>query len=317
MMRNRILSTVLLMSFCSVSAAGAAESVTPSQMVEILRNSHVLKPAVQLRATYDDHTKRVTILTDRYPKESDNDCKIDAVLVAKKLVDSFPDEVSVVRLIFNTTGKTPQQIDVTKVHVKAYGSGAVKADELLSSLNLVDSEIATTQFGAGNGLSVVPGPLADQRLIILGRIDALKKGGTGVGAFMTLFKSIEAEAANGDETKATKDIEFLSEKLTTQEDLVKQAKVVRSPSGNKGSSGSVQTAQTNAHSNVNTQDISRRCDDWERKFALWKKEHRDVTQLEYSLVIVRGFIVNGQADMAKNYLDALDHTLAAPPPIQQ
>ena len=41
-----------------------------------------------------------------------------------------------VRVIYNSAGKiTPQQVDVTRVEVKAYGSGAVKADELLSSLH--------------------------------------------------------------------------------------------------------------------------------------------------------------------------------------
>lgn len=225
--RGVILPAVLISCVLCTGSVAAADTVTPSEMVTVLRNTHVLKPEVALHATYDEHNKLAVVLTDRNPKALEKDCKIDAVLVAKKLVDSFPNDINTVRVIFSVPGKDDaKQVDVTKVDVKAYGSGAVKADELLSSLNLVQPKTdndSGTGIGDSAGLGVAPGPLEGQRLILLGRIQALKNRGTGVSAFQALFDKIEAEAKAGDQTSLSKDVPDLRQKLDEQSELVKQA----------------------------------------------------------------------------------------------
>jgi hypothetical protein len=202
-----------------------ADGNLSSQMAQVLQNAKILKQNSYLRVTLVD--KQAVVLTERAPKAADRDCKIDALLMAKTLMGSFPEEVHRVKILFNNAGSaSASQVDVSIGDVRAFENKLVNADQLLDSIELKEAAGAEADSPGENvaaSATVVPGPYLDKRLILLGQIEQLKSKGTGVKIFEDLFRKIEDEAASGDKTKLTGDIQFLSDKLTEQEQLIRQA----------------------------------------------------------------------------------------------
>ncbi|HEY9712177.1 MAG TPA: hypothetical protein V6C72_01830 [Chroococcales cyanobacterium] len=316
---SQALSSLLLCAatICGTASPAPAETFSIPAAIALLKNSNVLKSSASLRATYDNKNKRAVLLTDRMPKATDDDCKIDSVLLAKKLMDSFPEDVNQVRVIFNKPGgSVSQHVDVSKVDVKAYGTGAVKASELLGSLTMVNDDIDQIPSSSGESLSndnatVVPGPFAGQRLILLGRIEQLRKRGTGVKPFETLFAQIEDQAKAGDDAKLKASIPYLSEKLGEQEKLVKQAAAPKSHPQMAAAGSTAATGQGAAavagSGNVELDDVLRRCKDWDLRISEMRRKGVDAHQLEGLLLFVRTMAANPSSmEVARKTLDQMD-----------
>jgi hypothetical protein len=214
--------SVSIMQTC----AAANAPLEPAKIIYLLRQTKVVKPDRALNVAMSQ--RQAIVLTDRKEKETDNDVKIDAVLIAREIITGFPDDVSRVRVTFQKPGSNrASQIDVTAGDVKAYGSGAMDANSLLNSLDLNDVDYAATSTagsGSGSGLTVASGPLPDKRLLLLSRIEALKAKGTSVKPFMDLFANIETEAPKASEEQIGKDVSYLADKLAEQEDLYKESR---------------------------------------------------------------------------------------------
>ena len=203
----------------------AGPKTTATEMVAILRNAKVVNPQYPLRASMNEHEGIVT--TQRNPKATDKDCKIDAVLMAKTLMDSYPGEILRVKVLFSDYDKqTCSAIKITKGDVESYGSGTIKQDEFLESLEVSTFKENDSPFGtqAGQSLSiaVVPGFLQDKRLVLLSRIEALEHKGTNTKAFMQYFQQIEDLVKQGDEKQTLTMIQSLSRSLDDQEALRQQ-----------------------------------------------------------------------------------------------
>jgi len=211
-------------SIAQSSALAADTPLEPAKVIYLLRQTKVVKPDRPLNVALSK--KQAIVLTERKEKETDEDVKIDAVLIARGIITGFPDDISRVRVTFQNAGTDKAaQIDVTAGDVKAYGSGAMDAKSLLNSLDLNEVDYASTTAASGNsGLTVAAGPLVDKRLLLLSRIEALKSKGTSVKPFMDLFSNIETEAPKASEEQIGKDVSYLAEKLTEQEDLYKESK---------------------------------------------------------------------------------------------
>lgn len=315
-LRRQALFLAMIVSGLHLSVR--AESDLSSQMVEVLQSAKVLKQPY-VRATLVD--KQAIILTERLPKATDRDCKIDAILIAKTIVGAFPHDVNRVRVIFNKTGSpASSQVDVSIGDVRSFENKLTDADQLLDSLDL--KEVSADGSVAGQSAArVAPGPFLDRRLILLGKIEGLKTKGTGVKAFQDLFRKIEDEVPSNDQSKIAADIEFLGDKLAEQEELVKQAGHV-----GKGTSGnaSPNSAATAAASTVSpapapggdVNDIRAKCDQWDSKLAQWEHEGRDVLQLKATIALVRSWMLDpAKHQLAKSTLGALDMVLLNPPPI--
>ena len=212
------------------SSQGITRSGTPkttaTEMVAILRNAKVVNPQYPLRANFNEHEAIVT--TQRNPKATDKDCKIDAVLMAKTLMDTYPGEILRVKVLFSDYDKqTCSAIKVTKGDVESYGSGTIKQDEFLESLEISTFKENDSPFGtqAGQSLSVgvAPGFLQDKRLVLLSRIEALQAKGTNTKSFMQYFQQIEELVKQGDEKQSLAMIQSLSHSLDDQEAMRQQA----------------------------------------------------------------------------------------------
>jgi hypothetical protein len=221
-------ASAALLASCSFLQVLAQKQASPTEMVAILRNAKVVNPLYPLRANLNEHEAIVT--TQRNPKATDNDCRIDAVLMAKTLIDSFPGDVLRVKVLFSDYDKqTTSQIKVSKGDVESYGSGTMKQGEFLESLEVAtfkenDSPF-TPEAGQSVSTGVAPGFMQDKRLVLLSRIEALQQKGTNTKAFMEYFQQIEDLVKKGDEKASLRMINSLSGNLDDQEKMRQQANV--------------------------------------------------------------------------------------------
>ena len=320
-MSKLLFATTICVLVLANASAVFAEELSPSALTEVLRNSKIIKPDRSLRLSVSG--RKVLILTDRNLKASDKDCQIDAVLLAKSLVDTYPDQVTRVMVLFSRQNSDKiTQINVTAGDVKAFGSGQISEDALLSSLDM--QEVSALSADSGNAdkgatTNLAPGPFMEKRLILVHQIDELESKGTGVKPFRDLFSKIEADITKGDEKSAADDIRYLAEKLGEQAKLLKQVstseKAMHSASSSATSSNTTSSGTTSANL-PQTAALLERCKQWDRKLNQWRSEGRDVTQLIASIAIIRGFSADpSKYAMAKSMLDAMDAMINQPPPI--
>jgi hypothetical protein len=139
-------------------------------------------------------------------------------------------EILRVKVLFSDYDKqTCSEIKISKGDVASYGSGTIKQDEFLESLEVQTFKENDSPFdvNAGKSLSVgaAPGFLQDKRLVLFSRIEALQQKGTNVKAFREYFQQIEDLVKKGDETQAATMINSLSSSLDDQEKARQQANV--------------------------------------------------------------------------------------------
>jgi hypothetical protein len=295
-----------------------ADAPSVAAMTQVLRNAKVVNTDRALHLSIGN--KRVLIITERGAKSTDKDCRIDAVLLAKTLIDTYSSEIISVKVLFSKADSDKlTQVNVTTGDVKAFGSGQISEDDLLSSLDV--QEVSAESAGPGDTSAnttpdLVPGPFLEKRLILMQQIDSMEKKGTGVKPFRDLFNKIEADVKNGDQTSAMSDIQYLSEKLGEQQKVLKDLSSPRRPTGAIGASGGrTDIGEASQGSGMGRSAmLLKRCDEWDQKLRGWKSQGRDVLQLIYSMAVIRGFCGDpNKYEMAKSMLDAMDATVVAPP----
>ncbi len=231
----------LALSFAFGQSAFATDAVG---LTDIIRNANILK--------YDKSPK-VTIIgaqitTSVDPmgpagKTSDQDLKIDALLVAKALYDAAPQDLTSCKIIFSNGGKDAKYTIISRQKVSEYSSGSVNAQELLGSL-------ALTAVVQENQPEVVEGPFYERRILVWERIENLRKQGTGVKPFEHLYLELESSIKANDEQKAIfNKLTSLEEKLSGQETQMAQAKKVAQGKGIHGNfKGSASPSQSQPQS---------------------------------------------------------------------
>jgi hypothetical protein len=225
-------------SFCCPSA-NAGDAATDQAIVDLIRHANFINPAYKLTASVSGEEALVT--TQRKPKATDAECKIQAVLIAKTAFEAIPESAQRVTVIFlDYDADASSSVIVKRAEVKLFGSGGLTEKDLLSSLVITTNGGSSTTSSRSS--SVQAGPAQADRLLLLGRIENLKKQGTNVSAFMAYFNQLEEAAKAGDEQSLTTKIAYLREHLAEQEKMVKQAHAVstgvRSGMGSGTSTGS-------------------------------------------------------------------------------
>ncbi|MBA3995067.1 MAG: hypothetical protein C0469_16235 [Cyanobacteria bacterium DS2.3.42] len=244
----------------SLSPAAIAKDgpATSTELMAILKNAKIVDQSLLLRAALSDQEALVS--AKRSSKDTDNDCKINAVMFAKTLMDTYPDQVLRVKvLLFDFEKSRYNQIVIRKGDVSAFRSGSLSKESLLGSIeitNVADPGMGSGSSASGTGGSagVVAGPFQDKRLLLLSHIESLSQKGTNVKAFRSIFDQIEDLARQGNETALSQKIPYLFEKLEDQQKLVKQASQVgKQPSATVSHGGSATvpaTAPSSAASGV-------------------------------------------------------------------
>ncbi len=109
-------------------------AITDSEAVDLLEKAHVLAPTIRMNARISG--SEAEIATYQNPKANINDCKIEAVLITKTLLDASPDQISRVTVYFynGSSLSTYKSVSVSAGDIKAFGSGVFSKEELLKSL---------------------------------------------------------------------------------------------------------------------------------------------------------------------------------------
>ncbi len=222
-------AAVCCASFLIAIPAGFAEApnLTPAEMVLVIRNAKIVTAESPLRASLINQEAIIT--TKRNAKATDKDCKIDAIMIGKVLVDTYSKEILRVKVLFSDyeNGKYTS-VSLSKGDLAAFADGKLSQDDLLSSLQLTTYKEDVSPFSEKGGESatttgISPGPLLDKRLLLLSRIESLKQKGTNVKAYMDYFNTIEDAVKNSDEEKVKSLTTSLSDKLNDQEKMRQQA----------------------------------------------------------------------------------------------
>lgn len=223
--------------------------MTASQLTALAKSSDSRVTATNI--TVVGTGPSVTVLAEKSATASDRDLKIDAIFLARVLIEGSSGQVEKVKALFSQPDKPGRFALVDKKVVDDYASGKLTPEQLLSSVTL-------TALEAEKAPDVAEGPLMERRLLVWRRIEKLREQGTGVQTFQNLFQQMEktVSATENPEVLVQK-ISFLESKLTEQEHFVKQARKASqgrgirvtarsSDHGNSGqSSAPAQTASTN------------------------------------------------------------------------
>ncbi len=83
------------------------------------------------------------VSTYKNVRATDNDCKIEAVLIAKAVMDLAANDITRATIYFYSTANINKRkfVTVTAGDVKAFGSGQLGQEQLLSSLTVKDEEV--------------------------------------------------------------------------------------------------------------------------------------------------------------------------------
>lgn len=231
-MKNGLLKKAFLIAiaagiFLPTSWTLAAESANPlpTEMLAILRNAKVVDPQTALHASMNGHEAIIT--TKRNAQAKDKDCKIDAIMLGKALMDNYPELLRVKVLFSDYEEQKYTQVSLSKGDIVSYGSGKMNQDDFLNSLEMTTFKENVSPFaergGESGSIGVVPGPMQDKRLLLLARIQSLKQKGTNVKLYLDFFQTVEDAAKAGDETKVQALVTNLSGKLNDQEKAREQA----------------------------------------------------------------------------------------------
>lgn len=195
----------------SADAVARASGLTEAQLTLLVKGAKTGLADFQVRNT----GPLVNVFATANVKASEMELKIDAVFVAKALVEGAPGQVDIVHVMISQAGKE-RLVEVKRNQVEEYSSGRIKADQFLASI----------QFqGSDPPLPVEPGVEAKRRVKVLQDIQSLSKGGTGVAAFMDLFKKLEVSVKAGDAASGiAEQLAFLEAKLQDQREQIRQAR---------------------------------------------------------------------------------------------
>lgn len=129
----------LALAFTLTCGAGitvpAFAATTGAEIVAGIEKEHILAPGARVNARVEG--PNAFLSTYRHTKANDTDLKVDALLMSKVVMGLDPSISNVTVYFFSSADLTKyKQLTVSSVSVKAFGSGAVGKDELISSLNL-------------------------------------------------------------------------------------------------------------------------------------------------------------------------------------
>ncbi|MCC6981171.1 MAG: hypothetical protein IT343_22810 [Candidatus Melainabacteria bacterium] len=219
--RQNVLTALLVLACFSGAQLGhhagaqTGKGLSNAQLTEIIRDPSVGSRALSVSVVGTGPA--VTVLAEEKETATDKDLKIDAVFLAKALIEGASGQIEKVKVLFSQSGKGGRHITVARGEINDYGSGKLSAEKLLGSLSLV-------AVHADNTPEISDGPEVERRLLVWKRIDKLRSKGTGVSPFEAIFKEIQGLAKTNDAEKVAQRLTYLESKLTEQEEQVKQAR---------------------------------------------------------------------------------------------
>jgi hypothetical protein len=138
-------SLILTGSFCSPDWAWAASNLNLAkpEIITAIEKAKILAPGISVNA--DVYKEQVSVSTYRNAKANDDDCKIEAAMIGKTVLDLAPHDISRVTVYFFSMANPSQykEVAVTAGDVKAFGAGETNEKQLISSLKLVEPQMSS------------------------------------------------------------------------------------------------------------------------------------------------------------------------------
>ncbi|MBX9877928.1 MAG: hypothetical protein K2Y22_05670 [Candidatus Obscuribacterales bacterium] len=159
-------------------------AVTPEEITKTLKDAHILTPGYDIKPVLTNDSALITSF--RNPQASDKDCKVDAVLITRKIIALDPQKFKTVEVYFYET-KNPTQYTkmlVTADDINRFGSGKISQTQLMASVNVTKGQIKAQANPLGQfrqqsytqilqRSDVVAGPMASERAQLLNQIRQL------------------------------------------------------------------------------------------------------------------------------------------------
>ncbi len=199
---------VLLAMSCSGTGAVAAKTSPPqktvqrneltnSELVEILRAAKVTDASYSLSATQTGD--ELIVSTQQNPKFNEDDTKVQGVLIAKTAFDVLPDSIQRTKVLFHDLeGGSFSEVLINRTVIESYGKGQMDEKKLLGSLEVEKNGDEQTSEAPERALTVVAGPMQEQRILTLTRIEYMKKKGAEVSRPESEFAEAEKLATAND-----------------------------------------------------------------------------------------------------------------------
>lgn len=132
-MRAKLVVTSLVGTFL---ATPAIAKPSEAEFVDAITKAKILSGEYRINIVAETNQATLSTFLDKASNRADDDCKINAVLLAKKLMDIDADLVKVKVLFYDIDGDHFRQIIVKAGDVLALGGGQIDKDKLLSSLEI-------------------------------------------------------------------------------------------------------------------------------------------------------------------------------------
>ncbi|HEY9870384.1 MAG TPA: hypothetical protein V6D08_14565 [Candidatus Obscuribacterales bacterium] len=217
--------------------------LSDAEAVTLIEKARIVTPDSQVQARVG--AGEVAVSLYRNPKANDKDCKIDAILMAKALMDADPKGISTVKVRFYDPANRSsyREVNVGLGVVKAFAQRRVSTDELLASVVIERGEQDISRYrqrtyrDISQSPDVIDGVYRAERLNLLSRIQMLRQRGVGVQPFLGEFFRIEDKVRQGDDASVIKGLQFLSQKLADMEERYEQAHAGGQRTGAAGQPG--------------------------------------------------------------------------------
>jgi hypothetical protein len=212
-----ILTFLALVAWSGMLQARTAELPAPTnfsvaQAVEKIKAAHILKAETNFNLALKENEAVVQVA--RPEGEPDNDCKIEAVLIAKTLVDTYPKDITSARVLFLRTTSDSIEIPVSASQIKDYAEGKVDKHVFLDLLTVNKIEPAPSNVPKVKILQLRPDGLPTN-WVILDRIQSYANQGLNMAPYRAEFdqmrkygKAKDNEAAHALRVKLCHELHF-------------------------------------------------------------------------------------------------------------
>ena len=202
---KKALYSCILAAF-ALCPPGQGATLTALQAREIVKQADVLPSDYRQQVNASVNDDSVAISVFRNPFAQTIDCKIDAVLLGKKLWDKDKTIKKVHVLFYELApADTYWDVEVSAAELVAFANGKIGQDELLNKVDLIVREHAPlkTDFSKLSykniieTLGIVKGPKELERANLLVRIDILQVQGENISELRKSYMHAEDLARRG------------------------------------------------------------------------------------------------------------------------
>ena len=177
-----ISATVIATACLFIESAHAAETSTVNSeaIIKAITKSNIVAPGYKVNAVIfpSSHEVVVSTYTNAASKDVTTDCKVDALLIARKVTETASQTARVKVRFYDLNQTSYREVVVTKPEISAFATGAVKKEELLNSLEVATvSGAEPTARGNTSKAQVQPATRAGSGLQPTDKFSVMRKNG--------------------------------------------------------------------------------------------------------------------------------------------